>query len=210
MEIFGDSVILPEPKRTIFCEMLMDHHKAFSLEEDERGETDLIQLEIDTGGAPPKRQRPRRMPFSVREQVSRQVKKMQEDGVIQPSNSPWASPIVLVRKKDGTHRFCIDYRELNAVTRQDTFPLPRVDDLLDQLGDTRFFSTLDLAAGYWQIKFHPDSREKTAFVTHQGLHEFSVMPFGLTNAPAVFTAVDAKSSDAAQPREWPRLCSCVH
>ena len=164
----------------------MDHCKAFSLEEEERGETDLIQLEIDTGDTPPKRQWPRRMPFAVREEVSRQVKKMQETGVIQPSNSPWASPIVFVHKKDGTHRFCIDYRELNAVTRQDTFPLPRVDDLLDQLGDTRFFSTLDLAAGYWQIKIHPDSREKTAFVTHQGLHEFSVMPFGLNNAPAVF------------------------
>ena len=203
MEIFGDSVSLPEPKRTIFCEMLMDHHKAFSLEADERGETDLIQLEIDTGGAPPKRQRPRRMPFSVREEVSRQVKKMQEAGVIQPSNSPWASPIVLVRKKDGTHRFCIDYRELNAVTRQDTFPLPRVDDLLDQLGDTRFFSTLDLAAGYWQIKIHPDSREKTAFVTHQGLHEFSVMPFGLTNAPAVFQRLMQKVLMQLNPENGP-------
>jgi len=83
-----------------------------------------------------------------------------------------ASPVVLVRKRDGSHRFCVDYRELNSVTRPDTFPLPRIDDLLDQLGKARYFSTLDLAAGYWQIKVHPNSQEKTAFVTHEGLHEF--------------------------------------
>ncbi len=111
---------------------------------------------------------------------------MQNSGVIRPSNSPWSSPVVLVRKKDGSHRFCVDYREVNSVTKKDKFPLPRVDDLLDQLGETKYFSSLDLASGYWQIKVHPDSRSKTAFVTHQGLYEFSVMPFGLTNAPSVF------------------------
>ena len=92
----------------------------------------------------------------------------------------------MVRKKDGSHRFCVDYRYVNSVIKIDTFPLPRIDDLLDQLGQSRFFSTLDLASGYWQIRVHPDSREKTAFVTPQGLFEFRVMPFGLTNAPAVF------------------------
>ena len=102
--------------------------------------------------------------------------------MIQPSNSPWASPVVLVRKKDVTHRFCVDYRELNSVTRADTFPLPRIDDLLDQLGKSAYFSTLDLATGYWHIRVHPDSQEKTAFVTPQGLYEFRVMSFGLTNA----------------------------
>ena len=111
---------------------------------------------------------------------------MQETGVIKPSNSRWASPVVLVRKKDGTHRFCVNYQELNSVTKADTFPLPRIDDLLDQLGKSAYFSTLDLATGYWQIWLHPNSQEKTAFVTPQGLYEFQVMPFGLTNAPAVF------------------------
>ena len=111
---------------------------------------------------------------------------MQETGVIKPSNSLWASPVVLVRKKDGTHRFCVDYQELNSVTRVDTFPLPRIDDLLDQLGKSAYSSTLDLATGYWQIWVHPNSQEKTAFVTPQGLYEFQVMSFGLTNAPAVF------------------------
>ena len=111
---------------------------------------------------------------------------MQSRGVIEPSRSPWASPVVLVRKRDGTHRFCVDYRALNAVTKPDSFPLPRIDDLLDQLGSSKYFSTVDLASGFWQIRMHPTAQEKTAFVTHQGLYEFRVMPFGLTNAPAVF------------------------
>ncbi len=85
---------------------------------------------------------------------------MQQIGVIQPSKSPWASPVVIVRKKDVSHRFCVDFRELNGVTRKDTFPLPRVDDLLDQLGSSHYFSTLDLAAGNWQIKVHPTSKQK--------------------------------------------------
>ena len=128
----------------------------------------------------------RRMPFAVRQEVARQLKNMQQAGVIQPSSSPWASPVVMVGKKDGTHRFRIDYRDLHAVTVPETFPLPRIDDLLDQLGQSRFFSMLDLASGYWQIRVHPDSREKTVFVTPQGLFEFRVMPFGLMNAPFVF------------------------
>ena len=85
----------------------------------------------------------------VREEVARQLKSMQRDGVIQPSNSPWSSPVVMVRKKDGSHRYCVDYRVLNSVTKADTFPLPRIDDLLDQLGGARYFSTLDLASGFW-------------------------------------------------------------
>ena len=119
---------------------------------------------------------------------------MQATGVIQPSNSPWASPVVLVRKKDGSHRFCVDYRDVNAVTKKDKFPLPRVDDLLDQLGEAQYFSTLDVASGYWQIRVHPESQPKTAFVTHQGLHEFRVMPFGLTNAPSVFQLEESSTA----------------
>ena len=111
---------------------------------------------------------------------------MQASGVIEPSESPWASPVALVRKKDGTLRFCVDYRALNSVTKPDLLPLPRISDLLDQLGKCEYFTTLDLKSGYWQIKVHADSQEKTAFITHQGLFEFKVMPFGVTNAPAVF------------------------
>ena len=161
-------------------ELLEEFHLAFSLEEDEQGETDLVEMEIHTGDATPRRVPARRIPLTVRQEVSKHLK---EQGVIQ---SPWASPIVMVRKKDSSHRFCVDYRQLNAVTKLDTFPLPRVDDLLDQLGDARFFTTLDLASGYWQIRVAPGSQEKTAFVVPHGLYEFRVMPFGLSNAPAVF------------------------
>ena len=109
---------------------------------------------------------------------------MLRQGVIQPSKSPWASPVVLVAKKDGSTQFCIDYRKLNAVTKMDVYPLPRIDDTLDLLANNLYFSTLDLASGYWHVQMDGTSQEKTAFTTHAGLYEFKVMPFGLCNAPA--------------------------
>jgi len=145
-------------QKDLMHQLLCDHHDVFVLSEGERGETDLIQMDIETGDATPIRQHPRRMPYSAREEVARQLKKMQEMSVIQPSKLPWSSPVVLVRKKDGSHRFCVDYCKLNSGTKADTFPLPRIDDLL---GKSEYFSTLDLAAGFWQIKVHSVSQEKT-------------------------------------------------
>ena len=185
-QMYEGTFSLPKADELKLVAFLADQHEVFSLEEGERGETSLMQLEIDTGSATPVKQQPRCLPFAVRKEVAQQLDAMMAAGVIQPSQSPWASPVVLVRKKDGTHCFCVDYRSLNAVTKADTYPLPRIDDLLDQLSHAKFFSTLDLAAGYWQIKVHPNSQPKTAFVTQYGLHEFKVMPFGLKNAPAVF------------------------
>lgn len=104
---------------------------------------------------------------------------------MEPSHSPWSSPVVLV-EKDGSKRFCVDYRRLNSVTKMDVFLLPRIDNTLDFLGQSQYFTTLDLAAGYWQVRMQPDSQEKTAFATHSGLYEFRVMPFGLCNSPATF------------------------
>ena len=126
---------------------------------------------------------------------------MQEEGVIKPSSSPWASPIVLVRKKDGGLRICVDYRSLNAVTKADRFPLPRIADLLDHLGSSRFFTTLDLDSGFWQVKVDDDSHAKTAFITHRGLFEFHVMPFGLTNAPAIFQRLMQRVLDGVNPED---------
>ena len=107
-------------------------------------------------------------------------------GVIQPSSSPWASPIVLVPKKDGNVSFCIDYRKVNAVTRRDAYPLPRMDDTLDTLAGAKWFSTLDMVSGYWQVEVADKDKEKTAFCTPDGLYEFNVLPFGLCNGPATF------------------------
>lgn len=111
---------------------------------------------------------------------------MFDKGVITESTSPWASPVVLVRKKDNTTRFCIDYRKLNSVTKIDSYPLPRIADCFDSLSGSKMFSTMDLASGYWQIKVRKEDQPKTAFVTKTGLFQFSVLPFGLVNAPSCF------------------------
>ena len=187
--------------------LLLSNHEAFAVEKGERGETDLIQMEIETEDASPKRQPVRHMPFAVRQQVASQLRDMQDQGVITPSHSPWASPVVLVKKKDGSIRFCVDYRSLNAVTKADQFPIPRIDDLLDQLGKAKYFSTLDLASGYWQVQMHPGSAEKTAFITHQGLFEFNVMPFGLRNAPAVFQRLMQRVLAGLNPEDGPDFVS---
>lgn len=106
--------------------------------------------------------------------------------MVRPSNSPWAAPVVLARKKDGTWRFCVDYRGLNAVTIRDMYPLPRIDDALDALAGSKFFTTLDAWTGYWQMEIKEEDKEKTAFVTQCGQYKFNCMPFGLVNAPASF------------------------
>ena len=111
-------------------------------------------------------------------EVCKLLDEMLQKDVIQPSASPWASPVVLVQKKDGTMRFCIDYRKLNAVTRKDAYPLPRIDETLEALGGSKWFSTL--------VEVSEQDRLKTAFSTREGLFELKVMPFGLCNAPATF------------------------
>ena len=115
--------------------------------------------------------------------------------------------MVLVRKKDGSLRFCIDYWKLNSVTKPDVFPMPRIDDMLDQLGKSKYFSTLDLASGYWQMRMDPDSQEKTAFVTPQGLYKILVMPFGLINAPSTFQQMMQKLLTGLNPANGPDFVS---
>ena len=198
---------LPDYEKKTLLNFVTEFHHAFCLEEGERGETDAIQMKIDTREVQPKRQPARRMPPAVRQEVARQLQEMQDNGIIEPSKSPWASPVVLVRKRDGSHRFCVDYRGLNSVTIPDNFPLPRIDDLLDQLGESKYFSTIDLAAGFWQIRMHPLSQEKTAFVVPQGLYEFRVMPFGLTNAPGVFQRLMQQVLVGLNPASGPDFVS---
>lgn len=134
----------------------------------------------------PVRQRAYRVSRKEQDAIRNQVQQMLTDDIIQPSTSPWASPVVLVKKKDGTMRFCVDYRKLNNVTKKDVYPLPRIDDSLDRLRHARYFSSMDLRSGYWQIEVDDRDREKTAFITPDGLYEFKVLPFGLCSAPATF------------------------
>lgn len=151
------------------------------------GRTTKLQHHIEVeAGNKPRNSAPYRYAPARRQIIDEQIDEMLNEGVIVPSKSPWASPVVLVQKKDGTTRFCIDYRKLNEITIRDAYPIPRIDDTLDDLQHAQFLSTLDLRSGYWQVAMDEKSKSLTAFITHRGLFECTVMPFGLTNAPATF------------------------
>ena len=135
---------------------------------------------------PVSRRYSRRYAPAERQAIAQEVKKLLEQGIIRESSSPWCSPVVLVRKKSSEYRFCVDYRELNRVTKKDVYPLPRIDDAIDCLAGAQYFSSLDLKQGFYQCGVREEDKEKTGFITNDGLYEFNRMPFGLTGAPATF------------------------
>ncbi|GBM70955.1 Retrovirus-related Pol polyprotein from transposon 297 [Araneus ventricosus] len=177
---------LNEEQRTAVKELLQEFQNLFSTSDSDVGSCNMTQHRINTGNLPPIKQYPRRLPLAKKEEAERLVKEMVDTGIIEESSGPWASPIVLVKKKDGSTRFCVDYRKLNEITIKDSYPLPRIDDTLYALNGSHWFSTLDLKSGYWQVEIQPEDKEETAFTTGQGLWQFKVMPFGLCNAPATF------------------------
>ena len=173
-------------ERDVFYHLLLTYADVLASSVSDLGRTDRLRHHIETGNSPPVRQSVRRIAPCRREEVKKLLNQMLEQEIIEPSSSPWASPVVLVQKKDGSTRFCIDYRKLNRVTRKDAYPLPRIDMTLDTLHGSKWFTTLDLLSGYWQVEMEAADKEKTAFCTTEGLFQFRVMPFGLSNALASF------------------------
>jgi len=176
---------LEERQKCELLHVLKEFSDVFATQNGPLGRTSLVKHAVSTEG-PPIRQPLRRLPVALKDVVQDEVNKMLQQGVVQPSKSPWSSPVVMVMKKDGSWRFCVDFRKVNAVTHKDAYPLPRIDATLESLSGCQYFTTLDLASGYWQVELEEGDKEKTAFSTPDGHFEFNVMPFGLTNAPATF------------------------
>ena len=177
----------PEETAAKARRLLMEFHSAFSLEPGEMGCTDTTEHTIELSNEEPFKERFCRIAPPLVEEVRKNIQEMLDGGAIRPSQSPWCNAVVLVRKKDGSLRFCIDFRKLNDRTRKDSFPLPRVQESMEAMVGARHFSCVDLKSGFWQVKMNEESRQYTAFtVGSLGVYEFLRMPFGLCNAPATF------------------------
>ena len=178
---------LNDTEREQLCRLLDKHVGLFAKSPTDLGRTAVVEHKIDTGDARPIKQAPRRLPRAFAKEESELIQKQLEAGVIRKSSSPWSSPMVYVKKKDGTIRPCVDYRRLNQVTVKDAYPLPSIQACLDSLAEATTYSTLDLQSGYWQITVREEDRCKTAFAASSGgLFEYVTMPMGLCNGPSTF------------------------
>ena len=165
----------------------MEHHNIFSLEQNEIGCTDTAEHVIELLDTEPFKERFQRIAPPLVEEVREHIQEMLDGGVICPSQSPWCNSVVLVRKKDGGLRFCIDFCWLNSQTKKDVYPLLQMQETMESMVGTRFFSTMDLKSGFWQVKMAKDSEQYTAFtVGSMGVYVFLRMPYGLCNTPATF------------------------
>ncbi|XP_063955624.1 uncharacterized protein LOC135154209 [Lytechinus pictus] len=150
------------------------------------GRTDVTEHDLKTSTDRPIRQKAYRIPHTIKNKVKDELKEMLEAGIITESDSPYASPLVIVKKKDGALRLCVDYRKLNEVTEFDAYPMPNIEEIIDQLGQAKYITTMDLTKGYWQVPLTAAASKKSAFITPFGLYQFQVMPFGMQGAPATF------------------------
>lgn len=180
---FGEK-LTPEEKESIRA-LLRRHINCFPSAGGEVGPTTVAEHTIEMGDAEPVWCRPYRVSAVERKEIAEEVSRLLEAGIVKPSYSPWTSPVMFARK-DGKRRFVIDYRGLKKVTRKDVYPLPRIDDVLDRVPASRYFTSLDLTAGYHQVAVAEKDRCKTAFVTPDGLFEFNRLPFGVCGGPATF------------------------
>jgi len=181
-----ETIELSESNKRKLASVLQRNSCAFATDPLDLGYCDVLHHDIDTGNSLPIKQSPRRPPISAREAEDNILDEMLKTGVIEPSNSPWSSPVCLVKKRDETYRFCIDYRRVNDVTKKDAHPLPDSKDALDSLKGARYYATVDLLNGYWQLPMTERAKDRSAFCTRRELFQFTRMPFGLANAPSTF------------------------
>lgn len=173
-------------RRQKLLNLLHEFRDRFAWDKAQLGETTICEQDIQLTSEVPVHQPPYRVSHRERQIIQAQVSDMEKQGVVKPSRSAYASPVVLVRKKNNEWRFCVDYRKLNELVKDDPYPLPLIQDILSYLNGCQWFTTLDMNAGYWQIPIKEEDQAKTAFITPDGLYEFRVMPFGLKTSPAVF------------------------
>lgn len=182
-------LVVPGKHRNLITKIIKENSDLFASKDSELSQTDTITMKIDTGDHKPIKLPPYRTSLNNRVVVDKAVDEMLEANIIRRSKSPWSFPVVIVDKKDGTKRFCVDFRKLNKITKLNSHPLPLIDDILALLGDAKYFTSLDLKSGYWQIMMDEKDKEKTAFTCHRGLYEFNVLAFGLVNAPGIFQSL---------------------
>ena len=199
-----DRADLTDIQKGNLVRLLASNRSVFAKDITELGESNCFPHYIDTGDAPPIRQRPYKTSPHMKNIIGNHIDEMEKANIIEPSVSQWQSPVVMIKKQDGSYRFAVDYRQLNKVTKPVNLPMMSFESVVEALGDGRgkIFSVLDCASGFWQVKLDPATAEKTAFTSHRGVYQFRRLPFGLMNSPSAFSLV---MGEALRSMNWKNL-----